>query len=113
MKLVAIKTFSYAGKRLAIGEVFEVKTDRDAKLLVGIKNARLVDDRKEEKLPAPKKETIEAIRNKVNEPKKEEPAKEEPAKEEPAKEEPAKEEPAKETPRTNTTNNRRNYNRKN
>lgn len=66
MKLVATKTFSYAGNRLAIGEVFETKTERDAKLLVGVYKARPVEERIETKIEAPKAALIERLnKNKI------------------------------------------------
>lgn len=59
MKLVAIKSFTYAGKRVSAGDIFEPKTDRDAKLLVGINNARHTEGRSEAKIPAPTKKLVE------------------------------------------------------
>ena len=43
MKMVALKEFRHAGKQLQAGDPFDAR-DRDTKLLVAIKNAKLVDD---------------------------------------------------------------------
>lgn len=105
MKLVAIKSFTYAGKRVNVGDVFEAKTSRDEKLLIGIKNARALDNRPEKVIPKPPADLVEKISVKLE--KEVEPVKEEVAEPvvEPVKEEavepivePAKEESKPETP---------------
>lgn len=57
--LVVIKPFTYNTRRLVPGDYFEVKTERDAALLTGIKKARLVETREDNKIPAPEKNLIE------------------------------------------------------
>lgn len=125
MKLVATKTFTYAGNRISIGETFETKTDRDAKLLLGIYSARPIEERKESKIPNPPKEIIERTSNKpVETPKIEDKpsveAPKEPEAEKPA-EEPKVEDKPKETPKVEdkpeeddkaAATNKRTYNRK-
>jgi hypothetical protein len=71
MKLVAIKTFSYAGKRIAVGDIFETKTSRDGHLLVGIRNARELENRPEAKVPEPKTNLVERAHKRVETPKEE------------------------------------------
>lgn len=96
MKLVATKTFTYAGRRIAVGDIFDATTDRDVKILVGIKNARhLEDNRPEKKIPAPSKELLERAAAKPAE-KPETKVNDEPAKEPVKEEKPEDEEPAKE-----------------
>lgn len=40
MTLIATKSMSYAGRRLAVGDKFEPKTDHDARLLKAIGKAK-------------------------------------------------------------------------
>lgn len=60
MKLVATKSFSYSTRRLKPGDIFEAK-DPDARLLIGVRKARSFGDRKEDAVPAPKKETLNKL----------------------------------------------------
>lgn len=62
MKLVAIKPFTYNTRRLQSGEVFETKTNRDGILLVAVKQARKVEDRKEEKIEGPKTSILNKLK---------------------------------------------------
>src|SRR6218665_988264 len=62
MKLVAVKTFTYGGRRLAIGDAFDAANSRDAKILVAIRNARQhEDERPEVKIPTPDKALIDRV----------------------------------------------------
>ena len=47
MKLIAIKSFPYAGKRIQAGQPFETKSNKDAKLLIALKRARLDKESRE------------------------------------------------------------------
>lgn len=64
MKLVAIKSFTYAGKRVNAGDIFDVKTDREAKILVGIRSARFTESRPEAKIPPPEKILVDQASSK-------------------------------------------------
>lgn len=137
MRLVAIKSFTYAGSRVNAGDVFKVKTDRDAKLLVGIKSARHVEGREDAKISPPDKKLVERASVKiepvtpevkeesklpeVEEIKPEPEGKEEPAVEEKSEEEAATEEEVKEEASaaeevkpvaTNQNSNKRTYNKR-
>lgn len=116
MKLVAIKSFTYAGKRVSAGDIFEPKTDRDAKLLVGINNARHTEGRSEAKIPAPTKKLVEQATTKpepIIPEVKEEVKLPDPVEEVKPEAEPEKEEPKEEVkPDANANNNKRTYNKR-
>lgn len=103
MKLVAVKSFTYAGKRVNVGDIFDVNTDREAKILVGIRSARFTESRPEAKIPAPEKTLIDQasskpepivteVKTEVKEEEKPEVEAEPETKSEPAKEESKEEE---------------------
>lgn len=68
MKLVALKPFSYNNCRILPGDVFEAVTNRDGVLLIGVRKARKIDDRKvEPNFDAPKSEVVNKLNKVVNE----------------------------------------------
>ena len=52
IRLIALKPFAYATRRMRAGEIFEAP-ERDARLLLAAKRARQTDEREPAKVPPP------------------------------------------------------------